>query len=331
MYRVGIVGLGGISRVHARAVVDSRRTALCAASDVVPEAVDRFVGEFELKRGYPDLEAMLRSEDLDIAIVCTWGPHHAEVSKRIARSGSVRAILCEKPIAQTAAESRSMFDTAREHKVILAEALKSLHHPMHLKASTLLDAGAIGQLTGIRGVFTSARPLERCTPSASWRYNRGKGGGIVYDLGCYLLHHARRFAGGDAEQVFATATYGDEVEFHVSALLNFPDDVAAQLTFSWRQFPSQYVEIVGDEGEMRIAPAFNNENQQTCLQLQTQDRSENFEFPAVDPFVLQLEHLCDCLDNGTPHRITPEDSIGNMMTIDAIHESTKKGQAVLVA
>ena len=71
MYRVGIVGLGGISRLHARAVLDSPRTTLVAACDVSPEAVDRFLGEFELKCGYPDLGEMLQVEDLDIAIVCT--------------------------------------------------------------------------------------------------------------------------------------------------------------------------------------------------------------------------------------------------------------------
>jgi predicted dehydrogenase len=135
----------------------------------------------------------------------------------------------------------------------------------------------------------------------------------------------------DPERVFVSASYGDEVEFHVSAVLDFPDEVAAQLTFSWRQFPSQYVEILGDQGEMRIDPAFNNESQQTSLQLRTQDSSESFEFPPLDPFVLQLEHICDCLDSSHPHRITPDASIGNMKTIDAIYESMKKGQAVPLA
>ena len=331
MYRVGIVGLGGISRVHARAVLDSPRTTLVAACDVSPEAVDSFLGEFELKCGYSDLGKLLQVEDLDIAIVCTWGPQHAPASNQISRSGSVRAILCEKPISQTETESRTMFETAAAHDVLLVEALKSLHHPVHLKAKSLLDDGAIGQLTGIRAVFTSARPLQHCTPAASWRYNRAKGGGIVYDLGCYVLHHARGLTGADPARVYATAFCGDEVEFQVSAVLDFPEDIVAQLTFSWRQFPSQYVEILGEQGEMRIDPAFNNESQQTGLQLRTQDSSECFEFEPQDPFLLQLEHLCDCIDGSIPHRIPPEVSIGNMRTIDAIHESINRGSAVTLA
>ncbi len=331
IYRVGIVGLGGISRIHARSAFDSQKAELCAACDVSQEAVDRFVVEFELKRGYLDLEEMLRSEDLDIAIVCTWGPLHAEVSNRIARSGSVQAILCEKPISQSAQDSQAMFATALDNGVLLAEALKSLHHPLNLKAKELLDGGAIGRLTAIRGTFTSARPVERCTPTASWRYNRNKGGGIVYDLGCYVLNHARSLAGVDPERVYATASYGDEVEFDVAAVLNFPNGAVAQLTFSWLQHPSQYLEIAGTEGEIRVDPAFNNENQKTRLLVQTRDATESFEFQPVDPFVLQLDHLCDCLDSGIPHRITPDHSVGTMKTIDAIHESIRKGQAVDLA
>ena len=290
--------------------------------------LDRFVGEFDLKRVYLDLEEMVRTEDLDIAIVCTWGPCHAEISNCIARTRTVRAILCEKPISQTATESGEMFATARENDVLLAEAVKSLHHPLNLKAKELVDAGTIGQLRCIRGTFTSARPIDKCTPEASWRYNRDKGGGIVYDLGCYVLHHVRCLTGVDPERVYATGSYGDEVEFDVSAVLGFADDVTAQLSFSWLQFPSQYIEIVGAEGEIRVDPAFNNENSATVLQVQTRDNVESFEFQPVDPFALQLDHLCDCLDSGLPHRVAPEDSMGNMKTIDAIHESMREGQAI---
>ena len=328
MYRVGIVGLGGISRSHARSVLATHRAELIAACDVSQEAVDGFLREFDLKRGYVDLEEMLGTEELDLAIVCTWGPSHAEISNCIARTRTVGAILCEKPISQTATESEEMFATARQNGVLLAEALKSLHHPMNLKAKELVAAGTIGQLTGIRAAFTSARPIEKCTPDASWRYNRDKGGGIVYDLGCYVLHHTRCIAGADPDRVYATGSYGDEVEFDVSAVLEFAGDVTAQLSFSWRQFPSQYIEIVGDEGEIRVEPAFNNENCATALRVQTRDNVESFEFQPVDPLALQLDHLCDCLDSGLPHRVAPKDSIGNMKTIDAIHESIKKGRTI---
>ena len=38
-------------------------------------------------------------------------------------------------------------------------------------------------------------------------------------------------------------------------------------------------------------------------------------------FALQLEHMCDVLDGKTEHRISPENSIGQMRVIDAVYES----------
>ncbi|MBM3561041.1 MAG: hypothetical protein FJX53_14430 [Alphaproteobacteria bacterium] len=42
--------------------------------------------------------------------------------------------------------------------------------------------------------------------------------------------------------------------------------------------------------------------------------------------VLQLRHLCACLAHGTPHRIAPEDSIGNMRVLDAVRASMRSGE-----
>lgn len=328
MYRIGIVGLGGISRAHGRAISQSKRAEIAAVCDVSQEAVNRYKGEFDVQKGYLNLEEMLEAENLDIAILCTWGALHAEVSNRIACTQKVRAILCEKPITQTAAECTEMVQTARENGILLAEAFKFRHHPMHLKAKELLDAGAIGNLTGLRSTFTTGVPDERRKPELNWRFNREKGGGAVYDLGCYNIHHVRFIMDADPVRVYASGHFGQEVDETVSAVLDFPNNRTAQLTFSFKQFSSQYVEIVGADGEIRLDLAWNNENRPTSLTVRTREGTETHDFEPVYQFLLQLEHLCDCLDTGQAHRIPPENSIGNMKTMDAINESMRTGQAV---
>ena len=92
-YRIGIVGAGGISRAHGRAAAQSNRAEIVAVCDVLPEAVERYRGEFDVRKGYTDLDLMLDNENLDIAIICTWGRFHASLSNQIAKSQKVRAIL----------------------------------------------------------------------------------------------------------------------------------------------------------------------------------------------------------------------------------------------
>ncbi len=330
-YRIGIVGAGGISRAHGRAVARSHRAEIVAVCDVLPEAVARYRGEFDVRKGYADLGSMLDDADLDIAIICTWGRFHADLSNQIAKSQRVRAILCEKPIAQTAAECEDMVACANANGILLAEAFKFRHHPLHLKAKEILDSGRIGTLGNIRSTFCTGVSPDRRKPALNWRFNRAKGGGAVYDLGCYNTHHARFIACADPIRVYATGEFGDEVDETVTALCEFPNRVTAQLTFSFKLAPSQYFEVSGSDGMLRTERAWNNENQPTTLEVHTRDGVEVHEFEPVDQFLNQLHHLCDCLDTGQSHRIPPENSIGNMKTMDAIYESMRTRRVVALS
>ncbi len=45
-------------------------------------------------------------------------------------------------------------------------------------------------------------------------------------------------------------------------------------------------------------------------------------------YTSQLQHLCDVLATGQPHRITPQDSIDQMKALDAILESMATGRMI---
>src|SRR6266498_5938290 len=78
-------------------------------------------------------------------------------------------------------------------------------------------------------------------------------------------------------------------------------------------------EVLGRAGRLRIQNAWGDgPNTATALEItDAQRNTEVEEFPPTDQFWLQLQHLQDCLDNGTPHRIPPADSITQMRVIGA--------------
>ena len=104
-----------------------------------------------------------------------------------------------------------MVAAAEENGILLAEAFKFRHHPMHLKAKELADSGAIGDVLTIRSTFCSggsgAGPETR-KPENNWRFNKAKGGGSVYDLACYCIHHARFMFGAGSGSGFCVLTAG---------------------------------------------------------------------------------------------------------------------------
>jgi len=71
---------------------------------------------------------------------------------------------------------------------------------------------------------------------------------------------------------------------------------------------------------------------QTVLEIVDARRQRTTEeFSPTDQFWLQLEHMQDCLDHGTPHRIPPADSIAQMRVIDAVYASLRSGAPERVA
>ncbi|MBI2502297.1 MAG: Gfo/Idh/MocA family oxidoreductase [Candidatus Latescibacteria bacterium] len=336
--KIAIIGTGGIAHYHARAIPKTG-AELWAICDVSAQALEGFGDEYGVERRYSSVEEMLAHEGLDIAIVSTWGVFHARTCDQIARSRRVRAILCEKPFCTDASEAREMIRVARDHQVLLAEAFKFRHHPQHLKAKELVEAGRIGPLQAIRSTFTvAAHPAYR-TPAHNWRFDPARGGGAIYDLGCYNIHHARFIAGTEPVRVYACAQWGTAsgVEESVAALLEFPGGLTAQLSLSFRCASSEWVELHGEGGLLRYERAWNvenhpRENHPAVLVVRGQDGSaERYEFPPVDQFALQLRHLIRCLETGEPHRIPPENSLGNMQVIDALFASMKSGQPVTLS
>ncbi len=76
---------------------------------------------------------------------------HAEWAIRSAQAG--KHVLCEKPLATSLAEARSMFKAAEQHGIILREAYPYLAQPQTLQTRDLIDRGAIGRLQFIRASF----------------------------------------------------------------------------------------------------------------------------------------------------------------------------------
>ena len=329
-YRVGLVGTGGIARAHGRACQQIAAAELVAVCDVSAAQLVRYGEEFGVAARYTDLDAMLREAELDIAIICTWGASHAETGIRLCNSGRVQAVLCEKPFTQDATQAAAFAAAGRKNRVLVAEAFKFRHHPMHLRAKALIDAGAIGDIVGVRSTFctSSGGTLSERTPEANWRFNKAKGGGSIYDLACYNIHHARFAFGEEPERVFAAQQRGLETDDAASIVLVFSRGRTAQIAVGFNAFSSQYAEISGHRGMLRLDQAWNNENRAVAIEHHTPSGVEVVEFPPCFQFALQLQHLCECLAEGRPHRIAPEHSVAQMRVLDAVKESMETGRAV---
>jgi xylose dehydrogenase (NAD/NADP) len=329
--RVVIVGAGGISYQHAAACRDLPDVELVAICDTRLEAAAKLADEFGVANRYEGVDALLGAESADLAIVSAWGRAHAELVEKLARSGRVKGILCEKPLAIDAPEAAEMARVAEATGVLLAEAFRLRHQPIHHRAIELLRAGRIGDVRHVRNAMMTHQPPERRRPELNWRFNKPAGGGVTYDIGCYCINQARWAIGAEPETVHAVGRWGEvsQVDEHVVAHATFPGGRTAEWCVSWQAGPAHVAEVLGTAGRMRIERAWGIDAQgATAIEITEPDgKVETIEFAPVKQFELQLAHMKECLETGRPHRIPPSDSIAQMRVIDAVYASLRTGQA----
>ena len=160
-YRVGIIGCGrplrtegatgfGMAHRHAMGYAASPHTQLVALADISRENAEAFQEEHGGDAIYEDYRQMLAEANLDIVSVCVWPHLHAEMVLA-ASEARVQAIHCEKPIAPTFGEARSMVESCERNGVQLTFNHQRRFAPPFAVARRLLHEGAIGDLQRIEG------------------------------------------------------------------------------------------------------------------------------------------------------------------------------------
>jgi predicted dehydrogenase len=131
------------------------------------------------------------------------------------------------------------------------EAFMWRHQPRTLELRSRVAVGAIGELRLIRSSFSF--PIE----GGDWRLDSARGGGALWDVGCYGVNTARLFAGAEPERVRATAHFGPTgVDLSLTACLHFAGDILATIDCSFEQpFRCAY-EGVGTHGVIDVPDAY---------------------------------------------------------------------------
>ncbi|MFQ6040102.1 MAG: Gfo/Idh/MocA family protein [Candidatus Poribacteria bacterium] len=149
IYRVGLVGCGGMGRHHLSVIKQLEEFELAALCDVVPDTLTRMGEEYNLKALYNDFEKMYDEMDLDIAVVATQTRGHC--TPTVAALSRSISVLCEKPIAIDLIEADEMVDAADKSGAKLAINQQNHVNPGIRKAQAMVKDGVIGEVILVRG------------------------------------------------------------------------------------------------------------------------------------------------------------------------------------
>jgi predicted dehydrogenase len=226
------------------AVADANTARRARAAELVPGA-----------RIHEDAETMLRTTPrLDFVDVCVPPSEHA----RFAHLGFDLGlhVLCEKPLATTPDDARSMLDHAVRAKRVLFPCHNYKHAPVIRKVRGVLDSGVIGKINLVTlHTFrnTHARGVAEWRPD--WRRERRySGGGIAMDHGSHTFYLAFDWFGGHPTAITAKMTTppGYDTEDNLACTVTFPEGIAsAHLTWTSGIRKVIYT-IQGSHGAIRV-------------------------------------------------------------------------------
>jgi predicted dehydrogenase len=150
IYRVAIIGCGGIARLHAASLNDMEEVELVGIAEILPEALRSFGDTYGIDPDsrYEDYRELIDKTNPDVAVIATRADSHRELSIEVMKRGV--HVLCEKPIAVDLEEADLMVDASAEYGVKLAINTQRHTDPVFLYAKKLLDDGLIGDLRMVR-------------------------------------------------------------------------------------------------------------------------------------------------------------------------------------
>lgn len=278
-----------------------------------------------IPQAYGSYEALLA--DPDIEAVYNPLPNHLHVPLTLAAAAAGKHVLCEKPIALTAAEAGEL--RAAATRVHIAEAFMVRCHPQWQRAQALVRDGRIGTLRAVQMFFG----YNNVDP-ANVRNRADIGGGGLYDIGCYAIVAGRYFFRGEPARAIALVdrdpAFG--TDRLTSGLVDFGEGRRLDFTVSTQIAPHQRLQLCGSKGRIEI-PIPVNAPQGAATRILIDDCSSlegtgivTEILPASDQYQLQGEVFSRVVRGETAVPYGIEDAIANMRVIDALFRSERSGK-----
>jgi predicted dehydrogenase len=228
-------------------------------------------------------------------------------------------VLCEKPIALDYAQAQVMADAAKKYDRVLVEAVWSQWHPQFVRAVELVQAGEIGNLTGIDSSFCFTGNF-----ADNYRLDPAMGGGSLLDVGVYQAHAWAALHRGVMDLKISSvvenvSTTGVDLTTKIAGVLGETINLSAIASFEMPE--QQHLVITGDRGSIEFLgnEAFTSWHKESALQIG--DRVQRF--APADPYQLMVENFGEYIMGNAGWIVPMDQSLAVMQVIDQIKAFNK--------
>ena len=320
--RWGFLGAGGISRkALAPAVAAAHGATLHAVAARDLDRARALADDFGAPVAYGSYDELLADPDVEAVYIGLANDAH-EPWATAALAGGLH-VLCEKPLGLSAVEVDVMTAAAQLSGRHLVEASWYRWHPRIRAAQRLIAEAAVGQVRHVSGGFCFPGVAE-----GNYRLEPQRGGGALYDVGCYGLSAVLWAMGGDMpDEVSArTRLSAGGVDLVAEVLLEWDDGRTAEVKASMDEPFRQWLVITGDAGELELpGMPYGVKADPTELLVSDGRSTQRLPFPAVNAYQLMVEEVSSVIRGGPGWLLPVEQSRDTAVLIDACFASARAG------
>lgn len=311
--RIGILGCARIVRRAIAGALKDHPSASwhgIAGRDAATAAA--WAREFGVPKYYDSYEALVADPDIDAVYLPL--PNELHRPWALAAAAVGKHVLCEKPLALDVADAEHIVDGCRAAGVVLMEAFMWRHHPRVALARRMIAYGKLGALRYVKMDFSFPIDLS------DWRLDAARGGGALYDLGCYGINISRLFTGAEPSEVHARAHYhAPGVDMSLGMQLTFPGGAQALLDASFECPNRNRFELIGTQGILEFPDGVLPQPEST-IHYKTDSGTEVIRIPAADQYAEMISCFARSVAAGRLEA-PAEDGLANMRVVQQVRDT----------
>ncbi len=353
--RVGIIGCGGIANnKHMPALKRLGNIDMVAFCDIEQPRAQKACKQYGTSdaRVYTDYRELLRDERITAVHVLTPNRSHADITIDSLHAG--KHVLCEKPMAKTAADAQRMLEAAKQTGKVLTIGYQNRFRADSIYLKRSCENGELGEI-----YFAKAHAIRRrAVPTWGVFLNEyEQGGGPLIDIGTHALDLTLWMMNNYEPKVVMGSVYkklGDQtqtanawgdwdpseytVEDSAFGFITMKNGASIVLESSWALNSLDVGEakttLCGTKAgaDMRDGLRLNyvkNNTLVTEVPALDAGKVDFFDGTSANPEDLEAKGFYDAIISGTPPVVLPEQAVAVTRILEAIYESSKTGKPVV--
>lgn len=343
--RWGVIGACGIAkrRTIPEGITQAKNAKLVAVMDVDVEGARNVAEKFGAELCVTEQELLAR-KDIDAVYIATPSFLHTKQVLMAAKAG--KHILCEKPLANTAAEIKKQIAACKKARVKLGVGFMMRFNVYHQAIRDMIKTRKIGNPVYARGQMSCWYPVMKGNWRQSWKLG---GGGPMVDMGSHVVDVLESFFGKTQSvmAIVANRAHKYEVEDTAVALLEFKGGLSAIVDVSFA-VPDETGEFVlevygtkgaakgsyslaqGPGGDFRLCLLGDTKGYDAQQDNKSKVGYQTWSLPAKNTYQSEIEAFSDAVIKNKPAPIPAADGLWNHKIMEAIYKSAETGKKVTI-